>query len=61
MKLYANIKALREKLELSQEELARQVGYKDRTSIAKIEAGKIVYHNLKFMHLQKPCMFLQKS
>ena len=34
MKLYANIKALREKLELSQEELARQVGYKDRTSIA---------------------------
>ena len=41
MKLYANIKALREKLELSQEELARKVGYKDRTSIAKIEAGKI--------------------
>ena len=41
MKLYDNIKTLREKLGLSQEELAHRVGYKDRTSIAKIEAGKI--------------------
>lgn len=41
MKLYDNIKMLREKLGLSQEELAHRVGYKDRTSIAKIEAGKI--------------------
>ena len=39
MKLYANIKALREKLELSQEELARQVGYKDRTSIVNLIEG----------------------
>ena len=57
MKLYANIKALREKLELSQEELARQVGYKDRTSIAKIEAGKIdipqskIYAFAKALHV----------
>lgn len=41
MKLYSNIKMLREQLGLSQEELAHKVGYKDRTSIAKIEAGKI--------------------
>lgn len=41
MKLYSNIKSLREQLGLSQEELAHKVGYKDRTSIAKIEAGKI--------------------
>lgn len=57
MKLYANIKALREKLELSQEELARQVGYKDRTSIAKIEAEKIdipqskIYAFAKALHV----------
>lgn len=41
MKLYTNIRNLRELAGFSQEELARKVGYKDRTSIAKIEAGKI--------------------
>lgn len=39
--LYVNIKNYREALGLSQEELAKKVGYKNRTSIAKIEAGKI--------------------
>ena len=41
MKTNENIKLLREKLGLSQEELALKVGYKDRSSIAKIESGKV--------------------
>lgn len=39
--LYKNIKNRRQELGLSQEDLAKKVGYKDRTSIAKIEAGKV--------------------
>lgn len=35
------IKKLREELNLSQTELAHMVGYKDKTAIAKIEAGKV--------------------
>ena len=41
LKLYQNIKDLRCKLGLSQEELARKTGYTDRSSIAKIEAGRV--------------------
>lgn len=41
METHENIKMLREKLGLSQEELALKVGYKDRSSIAKIEAGLV--------------------
>lgn len=41
MILYDNIKTLRENLKMSQDELAKKVGYKDRTSIAKIESGKV--------------------
>ena len=41
MTLYDNIKTLRESLKMSQDELAKKVGYKDRTSIAKIESGKV--------------------
>ena len=37
--LYNNIKNLRLKLGMSQEELAQKTGYKSRTSIAKIEKG----------------------
>lgn len=39
--LYKNIRARRLELGMSQEELAQKVGYTDRTSIAKIEAGKV--------------------
>lgn len=39
--LYKNIKNRRQELGLSQEELAKKVGYKDRTSITKIEGGKV--------------------
>jgi len=40
MKLYENIKKRREELKMSQEELARRMGYKSRASINKIEMGK---------------------
>ena len=35
------IKSLRESQKLSQTELATLVGYKDKTAIAKVEAGKV--------------------
>lgn len=41
MTLYENIKARRLALKLSQEDLARKLGYKSTSTIAKIEAGKI--------------------
>lgn len=41
LKLYENIKKLRIKNDMSQDDLAQKVGYKDRTSIAKIEAGNV--------------------
>lgn len=40
-KIGLRIKNLRISLDYSQTELAHMVGYKDKTSIAKIEAGKI--------------------
>lgn len=39
--LYDRIKRLRIQFGWSQEELAKKVGYADKTSIAKIEAGKV--------------------
>lgn len=41
MDTHENIKILREQKGLSQEALAEKVGYKDRSSIAKIEAGLV--------------------
>lgn len=41
METFENIKYLREKRGLSQEELATMVGYKDRSSIAKVESGLV--------------------
>lgn len=38
---HENIRYLREQLGLTQEELAYKTGYKDRSSIAKIESGKV--------------------
>ena len=40
MELYTRIKARREKLGMSQEELATKLGYKSRSTINKIEMGK---------------------
>ncbi|ENZ13804.1 LexA family protein [Enterocloster clostridioformis] len=39
--MYDRIKKMRNQLGWSQEELAKKVGYADKTSIAKIEAGKV--------------------
>ena len=39
--MYDRIKKWRDNLGWSQEELAKKVGYADKTSIAKIEAGKV--------------------
>lgn len=41
METHENIKHLREKRGLSQDSLAEKVGYKDRSSIAKVEAGLV--------------------
>lgn len=41
LELYRNIRKRRESLGYTQQELAEKTGYKDRTSIAKIESGKI--------------------
>ncbi len=51
--LYANIKIRRLHLKMSQEELAKKVGYKDRTSIAKIESGKVDLAQSKIMLIAK--------
>ena len=39
--LYTNIRALREARGWTQDDLAAKMGYKDRSMIAKIEAGKV--------------------
>ena len=39
--VYINIKKRRLELGMSQEELAHKAGYTDRSSIAKIELGKV--------------------
>lgn len=39
--IYDRIKNLRNNFGWSQEELAKKVGYAEKTSIAKIEAGKV--------------------
>ena len=39
--LYKNIKARRLELKMSQDRLAELTGYKDRSSIAKIEKGEV--------------------
>lgn len=41
LQLYANIKERRRELGMSQDELASKTGYKDRSSIAKIEKGLV--------------------
>ncbi len=48
MEVGQRIKSLRLQLGLSQEELAKKVGYKDRTSIAKVEGGKVDLTQSKF-------------
>ena len=40
-KIYSNIKKRREELGMSQRELARRCGYKDNTTLVKIEQGVV--------------------
>lgn len=40
MDIYQRIKYRREELEMSQDELAKRIGYKDRTAVCKMEAGQ---------------------
>ena len=39
--LYRNIRALRQQMGLTQTDVANKLGYKDRSMVAQIEAGKV--------------------
>ena len=49
IKLYQNIKKLRKENGWSQDELAKRLGYSDRSSIAKIESGFVDLSESKIM------------
>lgn len=49
LQLYKNIKNKRLEMGISQEELARRTGYTNRSSIAKIESGKVDLSQTKIM------------
>lgn len=51
--LYENIKYLRKKNKWTQEELAIRMGYTDRSTIAKIEAGKVDLQRSKIFEFAK--------
>jgi len=53
LELYKNIKKRRQELGLSQAELAKMVGYTDRSTIARIEAGKIDLPQSKILAIAK--------
>ena len=53
LKLYENIKSLRKENGWSQEELAKRMGYTDRSSIAKIESGKVDLSQSKIVEFAK--------
>ena len=52
-KVYENIKKLRLERGMSQEELAKKIGYTDRSSIAKIESGKVDLTNSKIAEIAR--------
>ncbi len=53
MNTYEKIKTLRIQKELSQDDLAKLIGYTDRSSIAKIEAGKVDLTESKIIAFSK--------
>lgn len=52
-KLYENIKARRIELGITQDELAKKMGYADKSMIAKIEAGKVDLAQSKILAFAK--------
>lgn len=61
--LYENIKNLRKDRGWSQEELAKKMGYTDRSAIAKIESGSVDLSESKIMAFAKtfgvkPCVLM---
>lgn len=61
--LYENIKNLRKGRGWSQEELAKKMGYTDRSAIAKIESGSVDLSESKIMAFAKvfgvkPCVLM---
>ena len=57
LKLYQNIKRLREEKGLSQDALAKLTGYTDRSSITKIEKGQVDLQQSKIELGQKAFRF----
>jgi len=53
LKLYENIRALRRHNKWTQEELAARMGYTDRSTIAKIENGKVDLPQTKIVEFAK--------
>lgn len=53
IKLYENIRNLRIENKWTQEELAKKMGYTDRSMIAKIEAGKVDLSQSKILEFAK--------
>ena len=53
LKIYENIKEFRKANRWSQEELALKMGYTDRSSIAKIEAGEVDLPQSKILKFAK--------
>lgn len=53
MTIYDRIKERREKLGLTQDELAKELGYISRSSIAKIESGKVDIPQSKILSFAK--------
>ena len=53
IKLYENIKQLRKQNNWSQEELAKRVGYTDRSTIARIESGSVDLSQSKIMEFAR--------
>jgi len=53
IKLYENIRCLRKVNKWSQDELAQRMGYKDRSSIAKIESGMVDIPRSKILEFAK--------
>lgn len=53
IKLYENIRNLRKQNQWTQEELAKKMGYTDRSMIAKIEAGKVDLSQSKILEFAR--------